>query len=103
MENIKKYRPEWIEPEAMSTIGYYLVSDKDGYLEYRNNGKVVYNKDYNKFPAQKGMRIVYINCTYKPDDNVVYMGVKEDGGTRTSFGGVVDSAVFIEKILISLR
>lgn len=88
------YRPQWIEPDEMLKIGYQLVSDKDGYLKYENIAGHVF-PHYGK--SCVGKRILYFNCTLM--DDFVFLGIQEDGGTRTVFHGVIDTQVMLKLTL----
>lgn len=97
-----KFRPQFIEPDNMKFLGFNLVSDKDGYLEYVNDGTKHYNKDYNKeFPEPKGKVCLQVNTTYSND--YFYLGISQDGKTRTSYAGVCDNEVFLKLLLNNVR
>lgn len=99
----KIYRPNWIEPEEMKKIGYDLVSDASGYLQFENEPGLEV-PGYGKMCRAK--RIIYINTTYvefSKIQDILYAGIEEDGGTRKVFGGVIDSQEFLIKILNSVR
>ncbi len=99
-EEIKQYRPFWVEPEFLKTLGFDLIKDQDGYLQYSNDGKNFFDRHYNKdYPLPKGKRIIYINCTYSPNEEVVFVGVREDGGTRSCYNGICGDENFF-KLLI---
>lgn len=103
------FRPPFIEPDNMLKLGFELVSDENNYLKYQNNGTVHYNKDYNKdFPEPKGKVIIYMNCNYynHVKDKTIesfYLGIKNDGDTRSSYGGICDTEEFLIKLLNSIR
>ncbi len=96
------FRPEFIEKENMSKLGFDLISDKDGYLKFQNNGKIHYNKDYNRqFPEPKGKVILYINTTYH--SNYFYMSIRQDGDTRNSYNGVCNTEEFLVMLFNNIR
>jgi hypothetical protein len=92
------YRPSYIEPDAMRMLGYLLVSDKDGYLAYENVAGLEAT-DYGRMA--QGKRKVYFNTTYSP--NAVFMGVREDGGTRNVYNGIITSESYMRMILENVR
>lgn len=77
------YRPSFINPENMKALGYSLVKEEGGILTYTNNGGVEF-PHYG--PAAKGKRYIYFNTTFK---DKLFLGIKEDGGTRTVFHGFI--------------
>lgn len=91
-------RPQWIEPISMKKLGYELISDKDGYLEYGNKAGLKF-PDYGIASANK--RIITFSTVYS--DNAVFMGIREDGDTRTVFLGVVDTEVAMKLIIEACR
>ena len=96
------YRPEFIEPNNMKSLGFNLISDKDNYLKYENDGTKHYNIDYNKqFPEPKGKVILYINCTYH--NNYFFLGIKQDADTRNSYNGVCSTEEFLKMLLYNIR
>lgn len=96
------FRPNFIEPENMTILGFELVKDKDNYMTYHNNATVHYNKDYNKkFPEPKGKVILHVNCNYHED--YFYLCIEQDGGTRNSFCGVCNTESFLKELLSMVR
>lgn len=100
----KYYRPDWVQPAFMETQGYKLVEDKDGYMRYHSKwplaqrfstvgpgGRRILNSDE---------RVIYINTTYAPDQNMVFVQIREDGNTRTSYNGVVADKDFFQSLLM---
>jgi hypothetical protein len=97
-----EYRRQFLEPENMLFLGFELISDKNGYLKYQNNGKIKYNKDYNKqFPEPKGKVIVYVNFTYSEEYS--FVGIEQDGGTRSVYNGICNTEQFFKELLYSIR
>ena len=95
-------RPPYIEPHNMKLLGFDLITDANGYLKYENDGTKHYNKDYNpNYPEPKGKVIIYINTTYAKDK--FYLSIKQDGDTRTSYGGVCTSEEFLIQLLNNIR
>jgi len=107
----KIFRPYWVEPEYMISLGYELVSDKDGYLKYQNSpGKVssridIWHKDkpVERQLMSRGKRFIYINCTYAPNLKCIFVGIREDGDTRTVFNGIVENKKGLKFLLESVR
>ena len=105
----KVHRPYWIFPLLMEELGYELIKDEEGYLKYQNkagadsytaerwNSKSHYGKQ------ARGKRFIYFNTTFNPADQEVFMGIKEDGDTRTVYNGVVRSREEMVLILNSVR
>ena len=101
-EELKVFRPSWIEPEEMAKLGYALVSDKYGYLKYQSSHALGCKcPGYGLLP--NGKRIIYINTTYQPDKELVYVGIREDGDTRNAYMGVAKTEEFFKELLISVR
>ena len=97
------FRPSFIEPENMKLLGFDLIKDENGYLQYQNNGTRKYNVDYNpEFPEPKGKVILYINTTFDRD-KYFFVGIKNDGGTRSSYNGICDTEQFLIQLLNSIR
>jgi hypothetical protein len=98
------YRPKFIEPENMKRLGFDLISDEQGYLKYQNDGKVHYNKDYNKdFAEPKGKVLVFINTGYIGEGEAFYLGIKQDAGTRNVFNGICDTEEFLVNLFNKIR
>lgn len=94
-------RREFLEPENMKLLGFDCISDKDGYLVYKNDGTKHYNPDYNsKFPEPKGKVIIYVNFTY---GDIPFVGIDQDAGTRHVYHGVCENEVFFILLLNSIR
>lgn len=96
------YRPSWVEPEHLAQLGYELVSDKDGYLKYTSSWKLkALHRKGRKFEQLlgDGKRIIYINCTYGPDESLVFCNIREDCDTRTVYNGVLTEGSQLELIL----
>lgn len=89
------FRPSFIEPENMDKLGYELIKESEDklYLEYRNKPGLVVD-GYGTMCMHK--RIIYFSCEYnrfcnENEDDCVFMEIKEDGGTRRCFHGVIRS------------
>jgi hypothetical protein len=96
------FRPSFIEPDNMLKLGFELVKDEEGYLQYKNNGKVHWNKDYNKeCPEPKGRVVLFINTTYS--DKYFYIGIEQDWGSRKVYGGVCSTESFLIELLSNIR
>ena len=90
----------------MRALGFVLVrrASKDGYYKYVCDGKTFYCRAYNKeCPLPRGKRVVYINTTYNPDANEVFVNVREDGDSRNCYYGVVKDAAFLEQVILNAR
>jgi hypothetical protein len=104
MKEIKQHRPDWIEPNVLKELGFNLISDEDGYLKYGCDGKTFICGAYNKeYPLPKHKRLIYVNCTYAPTENVVFVGITEDGDTRTCYNGVCGSLDFFKQLIYNTR
>ena len=99
------YRPSWIEPKAMLALGYELISDKDGYLKYQN----VYGLKADDYGVMcKGKIIVYFNTVYYENitfdhEEGLFVGIMQDGDTRTVFNGVLWKEQTFKDILKAVR
>ncbi len=97
MEN----RRAFLEPDNMKLLGFDCLSDKDGYLKYQNDGTKLNNPDYNKkFPEPKGKVIIYVNFTY---GEIPYVGICQDGDSRTVYGGICETELFLKLLITSVR
>lgn len=75
---------EWTTVKEMKSCGYDLVDNSvRGYALYKSDGN---RKDGYGFLIAKGRRIIGINYT---NDRDVIIKIEEDGGTRTSFYGLI--------------
>ena len=102
IKQIFMYRPQFIEKENMKLLGFDLMSDKDGYLKYQNDGTKHYNKDYNpNFAESKGKVIISINTDYNGE--AFYLGIKQDAGTRTCYAGICDNEAFLKLLIKNIR
>lgn len=95
----KVYRPAWVEPVIMKQLGYKLLSDKDGYLKYANEGGT---EGTYYGPMWRDKRIIYFNTTFQPHKEVVFVGIMEDGDTRTVFNGAIGDQELFIKIMNSV-
>lgn len=105
-DNPEVYRPHWVEPDYMKSIGYELVSDVRGYLKYESKwayGPVERRGTKYESVIGNGKRIIYVNCTFSPEENHVYLGVREDGDSRSVFGGICRSSEELVLILDLVR
>jgi hypothetical protein len=96
------YRPDWVEPEHLATLGYKLISDKNGYLKYESSWELKAMHRSGRSHEQllgDGKRIIYFNCTYLPEDCLVFCQIREDGDTRTVYNGVLTEASKLELLL----
>ena len=91
-------RRAFLEPENMLLLGFECIQNDKGYLKYENNATVHYNPDYNQFPEPKGKVIIYVNFTY---GEIPFVGIDQDGGTRTVFNGVCETEMFLKLLLHS--
>lgn len=94
------YRPYFIEPAHLKTLGYDLVSDEDGYLKYENEPGLKC-PGYGIMP--KGLRTIHFNTNYCHKNEVVAMDVKTDYGNITGFHGVVATEYDLKTIVESVR
>lgn len=90
------FRPHWVEPEYLKELGYELVSDKDGYLKYKNAPGTV-GRFYG--PMNRGKRLIYFNTTWQPDKDLVFVGIREDADTRNAFNGACSTEEEFKTIL----
>jgi len=91
----------FLEPENMKVLGFDLISSKDGYLKYQNDGTKHRNKDYNKnFPEPKGKVFVFVNFNYS---DIPFIGIEQDGGTRPVYNGICETEQFLITLLNSIR
>jgi hypothetical protein len=102
------YKNDFLEPDNMKKLGYELSEDHkdDGYYKYQNNGTIHYNKDYNRnFPEPKGKVLISVNTTYTTltKENIPYIGIKQDGGTRSVYSGLCPSEDFLIQLLNNIR
>lgn len=82
------YRPAFIEPNFMKTLGYSLISDEKGYLKYANDGSTK-SRWYGIMPKAK--RIIYFNTTWNAEQKVLFMEIREDGDSRKVYHGAIDT------------
>ncbi|WPU91807.1 hypothetical protein SNE25_21040 [Mucilaginibacter sabulilitoris] len=98
----KLYRPFWVEPAHLATLGYELISDENGYLKYQSSWKLKAMHRAGRTFAQllgDGKRFIYFNCTYVPQDNLVFCCIREDADTRTVYNGVITEVSQLDLIL----
>jgi len=96
------FKPQFIEPPGMKRLGFELISEKEGYLQYKNDGTRQWNTDYNKkFPEPPGKIIIFVNTNYA--DDKFYLCIENDGGTRNCFNGVCETEIFFKLLLESIR
>lgn len=91
-------KPVWLEPDNLELLGFEVTEDKNnGYLKLQNNGKILWNPDYNRnFPESRGKVLISLNYGDTGEYGKVYMGIKQDGGTRTVYNGLCnDEEMFI--------
>ncbi len=97
----KKY---WfLLPEYMKHLGFNCVEGEgNGYYKYINDGTKHRNKDYNsQFPEPKGKVFVYVNFTYS--NEYPFVGIMQDGDTRTVYNGIITTQNFFEELINSVR
>ena len=92
----------------MKVLGFNCTKESDGYLAYENDGTKHYNKDYNtECPEPRGKVIININLNYgcisEKFSQLPFMGIYNDGNTRTSYHGVIPSEEFLITLLNSVR
>lgn len=87
-------------------IGIELVdNDTDntpesrGYYKARNDGSVVYNKDYGKM--SKGKIIIYFNLNYSVSG--IFAEIREDADSRKVYHGVIPNREFFIDLLTNIR
>jgi hypothetical protein len=91
--------PYWTGRESMNWLGYEQVRDDGEYAKYVNCA----GQDLKGYgPAAKGKRIIYFNRGYAPAEGV-FVGIEEDGGTRSVFNGVIHNGEFLRQILNAVR
>ena len=56
-------KPVWLESNNLELLGFEVIEDKGtGYLKLQNNGKILWNPDYNPdFPESRGKVKISIN------------------------------------------
>lgn len=94
---------DFLRPDNMKVLGFDCVKDdQNGYLKYTNDGTKHRNPDYNReFPEPKGKVVVYVNFTYS--NEYPYVGIKQDGDTRSVYGGIVRNESFLIELLNNVR
>jgi hypothetical protein len=102
------YKNDFLEPDNMLKLGFELSEDhnNNGYYKYQNNATIHYNKDYNRnFPEPKGKVLISVNTTYTTlaKENIPYIGIKQDGGTRSVYGGLCPNEDFLIQLLNNIR
>lgn len=84
------FQADWILPDAMKELGYKKLSDENSpepeYYKYTNEGGTI-SPYYG--PMFIGKRYIYFNCGYVA--NKLFVGVREDGDTRTVFNGIIET------------
>jgi hypothetical protein len=89
----------FIKPHNMKKLGFDVTEDKNnGYFKYQNDGTKHYNPDYNpKFPEPKGKVLISVNSihTTLKKENIPYIQIKQDGGTRTVYNGLCPNESFL--------
>lgn len=86
---------------TLEEFGYISTNNKIlPYLEFisTNKSKLHLNTKYEQLLGN-GQRIINVNCEQLNIQNYVYFGIKEDGGTRTSFNGVIKSIDQLKTLL----
>jgi hypothetical protein len=99
---------DFLKPENMIKLGFSLSvnHNSNGYYKYKNNSKIHYNKDYNsQFPEPKGKVLIEVNLNYTTltKENIPYILIKNDGGTRTSYMGLCPNEDFLLMLLNNIR
>jgi hypothetical protein len=99
---------DFLELDNMKKLGFELSEDHndDGYYKYQNNGTIHYNKDYNRnFPEPIGKVLISVNTTYTTlaKENIPYIGIKQDGGTRSVYSGLCPNEDFLIQLLNNIR
>jgi len=90
------FHPDWLNDDHMLEKGYEKTYDKGGYLKYINRAGVV-STTYG--PMGHGKRIISINCNNLHLVEYFYIGIQEDGGTRTAFSGIIYTEEQLDMIL----
>jgi hypothetical protein len=100
-------QPEWSKEPYMKKLGYELIRDDGEYAKFANAGGTESN-GYG--PMWKHKRTIYFNRGYTikregelSDFEPIFVGIQEDGDTRTVFNGVVDSEKLFIDILNAVR
>lgn len=92
----------FLMPDNMKILGFNCITSRHPYYKYENDGTKHYNKDYNKqFPEGSGKVWISVNLDGTPYG--AYMEIKQDGGTRKVYHGVVDTEDFFVLLLNRIR
>lgn len=95
----------WLTPNLLLLLGYELISDDGVYGRYQNVAGL-------NVPGHgimpRGKRLISFNRQYTEGRgenaiSYVYLGIKEDGGTRTVFNGVLKNEEELRTILSFVR
>lgn len=91
-------------PENMKKLGFVLTKKpENGYYAYQNDGTKHYNKDYHSAaPESKGKVLLFVNLSDYSKTNP-FVGLKQDGGTRTVYNGICSSEDFLIQLLNQIR
>lgn len=101
----KIYAPYWIKPDYLEILGYkdegHPDTAENGYYKYVSFGGKAKHREGRECEQVlwDGKRQIWFNCSYAPNDKVVYCKIYEDAGTRTVFNGVLMSAEQLNLIL----
>jgi hypothetical protein len=103
----ENHHHSFLRPKKMEEFGFELNKDpENGFFSYQNNGKVHWNKDYNReFPEPKGKVSITVNINYTrlSGETVPYIGIRQDGGTRWSYMGLCPNEDFLRMLLENIR
>lgn len=91
-------------PNNMKKLGFVLTKKpENGYYAYQNDGTKHYNKDYhNVAPESKGKVLLYVNLSDYSKKNP-FVGLMQDGGTRTVYNGICSTEEFLIQLLNQIR
>lgn len=107
MSKLKEQQEKYgfLFPDNMKLLGFDCDKDKNGYYNYINDGTKHYNKDYSKYPEPKGKVTIGVNINYVGEEftNLPAIEIRQDGGTRRSYYGVVPNEEFLITLLNSIR
>ena len=79
--------------------------DISRHLKFVNTGKFLYNQHYSPFPEPQGKVEIYTDLRYGAimGNPAVFIEIRQDGGTRKVFHGIIQSVEFFKQLLYSIR
>lgn len=98
-------KPVQLESDNLELLGFEVTEDKgNGYLKLQNNGKILWNPDYNpNFPESRAKVKISINYGDTGEDGKIYIGIFQHGGTRTVYNGLCNDEELFITLLKNIR